>query len=229
MLEPCDTVISPRPEDKQKHLFKIIVVGDPGSGKTSFVKRYVHGMFTNNYKSTIGVDFAFKHVIWDSNVQISLQFWDIAGQERLGTQTAFYFRDTKGAIILYDLLTKDTENVRKWRLSIQEKTRMSDGSYYDPPCILLGNKKDLIGDQTEKELEKEVREYAESLECVSGFAVSVKTNSQIDHAMKVLIAKILDEEKQQENIKKEKSNDSFSLSAEYSKDSETSKNKCCFN
>lgn len=227
MLEPCDTVLSPRPEDKEKYLFKIIVVGDPGSGKTSFVKRYVHGMFTNNYKSTIGVDFSYKSIVWDSEVQISIQFWDLAGQERVGNQTAFYFRDARGAIILYDLLTEDTlENVKKWRLSIQEKTRMSDGSYYDPPCILLGNKKDLINDRSEKELEKEVREHAESLECVSGFAISVKTNSQIDHAMKVLIAKMLDEEK---IIKEKSNNDGFSLSPEYSADSETSKNKCCFN
>ena len=58
-----------------------------GTGKTSLVRKFVHNTFTNNYKSTIGVDFALKLIKWDDKTSIRLQLWDIAGQERFGNMT----------------------------------------------------------------------------------------------------------------------------------------------
>jgi GTPase SAR1 family protein len=59
--------------------FKILVVGEIGTGKTAIIRRYVHHSFSSGYKSTIGVDLAVKVINWDNNCQVALQFWDIAG------------------------------------------------------------------------------------------------------------------------------------------------------
>jgi Ras-related protein Rab-32 len=96
-----------------EHLFKILVVGDIGTGKTSIIKRYVHNIFSMSYKSTvvysqiklilkIGVEFALKVINWDPKTEIRLQLWDIAGivkrkptnsegQERFGNMTRVFF------------------------------------------------------------------------------------------------------------------------------------------
>ncbi|MEQ2209846.1 hypothetical protein XENOCAPTIV_004765 [Xenoophorus captivus] len=62
----------------KEHLYKILVIGDLGVGKTSIIKRYVHHNFSPNYRATIGVDFALKVLTWDQET-VRLQLWDIAG------------------------------------------------------------------------------------------------------------------------------------------------------
>ena len=80
-------------QQPKEYLFKILVIGDIGVGKTSFIKRYVHNFFSQSYKATvcfvivlkhrnsnqIGVDFALKVLSWDANTIIRMQLWDIAG------------------------------------------------------------------------------------------------------------------------------------------------------
>ena len=63
--------VSNRP--KNELLYKILVIGELGTGKTSFIKRYVHQFFSQHYRATIGVDFALKVVSWDPNTVIRLQ------------------------------------------------------------------------------------------------------------------------------------------------------------
>uniref|UniRef100_A0A7E4W9T3 Ras-related protein Rab-32 n=1 Tax=Panagrellus redivivus TaxID=6233 RepID=A0A7E4W9T3_PANRE len=68
---------------KKDLLFKILVIGDVSTGKSSVIRRYVHNIFETHYKATIGVDFATKIVQWNDNRLIRLQFWDISGQFEL--------------------------------------------------------------------------------------------------------------------------------------------------
>lgn len=74
-------------------LYKIIVIGDPTVGKTSFVQRYVQNSFNKNYKGTVGVDFALKIVKLSETQTVRLQLWDIAGK--------FYFMISDEDEIIY--------------------------------------------------------------------------------------------------------------------------------
>lgn len=66
--------------ETREYLFKVLVIGELGVGKTSIIKRYVHQLFSQHYRATIGVDFALKVLSWDSKTMVRLQLWDIAGK-----------------------------------------------------------------------------------------------------------------------------------------------------
>lgn len=66
--------------ETREYLFKVLVIGELGVGKTSIIKRYVHQLFSQHYRATIGVDFALKVLNWDSRTLVRLQLWDIAGK-----------------------------------------------------------------------------------------------------------------------------------------------------
>lgn len=71
----------PPGSESREHLFKVLVIGELGVGKTSIIKRYVHQLFSQHYRATIGVDFALKVLNWDSRTLVRLQLWDIAGEQ----------------------------------------------------------------------------------------------------------------------------------------------------
>uniref|UniRef100_A0ABI7WSN1 Ras-related protein Rab-32 n=1 Tax=Felis catus TaxID=9685 RepID=A0ABI7WSN1_FELCA len=75
------TAAAAAPETRE-HLFKVLVIGELGVGKTSIIKRYVHQLFSQHYRATIGVDFALKVLNWDSRTLVRLQLWDIAEHEQ---------------------------------------------------------------------------------------------------------------------------------------------------
>lgn len=67
---------------QHERLLKVLVIGDLGVGKTSIIKRYVHQVFSQHYRATIGVDFALKVLNWDHKTVVRLQLWDIAGASK---------------------------------------------------------------------------------------------------------------------------------------------------
>jgi len=129
-----------------EYLFKILVVGDIGTGKTSIIKRYVHNIFSMSYKSTIGVEFALKVINWDHKTEIRLQLWDIAGQERFGNMTRVYYKEAVGAFVVFDVTRIATfEAAAKWKSDIDSKVTV--GVEEKPiPVVLLANKIDLAKD-----------------------------------------------------------------------------------
>lgn len=172
------------------HLYKILVIGDLGAGKTSIIKRYVHQFFSQHYRATIGVDFALKVINWDANTTIRLQLWDIAGQERYGNMTRVYYKEAVGAFIVFDVTRINTfESVTNWKNDLDSKVQLPDGT--NIPCVLLANK----CDQQQKEglvnNPIKMEEYCKDKGFVGWFETSAKENINIDDAGRSLITQIL--------------------------------------
>uniref|UniRef100_A0A8C5SSA3 Ras-related protein Rab n=1 Tax=Laticauda laticaudata TaxID=8630 RepID=A0A8C5SSA3_LATLA len=130
-----------QPPAQQEHLYKLLVIGDLGVGKTSVIKRYVHHNFSPHYRATIGVDFALKVLSWDSETVVRLQLWDIAGQERFGNMTRVYYREAVGAFVVFDVTRPATfEAVTKWKQDLDTKLTLPNGQVV--PTVLLANKCD---------------------------------------------------------------------------------------
>lgn len=118
-------------------LFKILVIGDSGVGKSCILLRFVDKTFTETYISTIGVDFRIKTVELDNKV-IKLQIWDTAGQERFRTITSSYYHGAHGIVIVYDITDEQSfENIRQW---IREIRRYAGEHVVK---LLVGNKSEL--------------------------------------------------------------------------------------
>ncbi|XP_047110298.1 fibrous sheath CABYR-binding protein-like [Schistocerca piceifrons] len=175
--------------EKREHLYKILVIGELGTGKTSIIKRYVHQFFSQHYRATIGVDFALKVLNWDSNTIIRLQMWDIAGQERFGNMTRVYYKEAVGAFIVFDVTRVATfDAVMKWKQDLDSKVTLQDGSPI--PCVLLANKCDqpkegLVNNPAKME------EYCKEKGFTAWYETSAKENINIDEAARTLVKKIL--------------------------------------
>ncbi|XP_043511841.1 ras-related protein Rab-43 isoform X2 [Frieseomelitta varia] len=89
------------------YLFKIVLIGDCGTGKTCVVQRFRSGTFIERHGNTIGVDFSMKTVLIDDK-KVKLQIWDTAGQERFRTITQSYYRSANGVVVVYDITKKST-------------------------------------------------------------------------------------------------------------------------
>ncbi|KAI5170736.1 Ras-related protein Rab-1A [Nematocida sp. LUAm3] len=123
-------------ESEYSHLFKILVVGSSGVGKTCLLLRYTESIYKDTYGSTIGVDFKMKTLQVEGET-IKLQLWDTAGQERFRTITSSYYRNAQGIVLVFDLTDKETfSDVKGW---INEITC----NISTPVVILIvGNKSD---------------------------------------------------------------------------------------
>ncbi|CAH1121037.1 unnamed protein product [Ceutorhynchus assimilis] len=205
-----------KPKD---HLYKILVIGDLGTGKTSIIKRYVHRFFTQHYRATIGVDFALKVLNWDENTLIRLQLWDIAGQERYGNMTRVYYKEAVGAFIVFDVTRRNTfESVINWKTDLDSKVQLPDGTQI--PCVLLANKCDqqkegLVTNPTKMD------EFCRENGFASWFETSARDNINIDEAARALVEKILEKDS---IINNDKKGDQFSISRDSNPTS--SENKC---
>ncbi|PSN52328.1 Ras-related protein Rab-7L1 [Blattella germanica] len=122
-----------------KHVFKIILIGDVGVGKTSIVSRYVNDVFSRGYRATIGVEFAVKTVRWDDNNDVKLHIWDIAGTDDSASVTHGFCRDAAGVLFVFDIMETTTfNNVAKWKQVMDTHVNLPDNNTV--PCVLLANK-----------------------------------------------------------------------------------------
>ena len=101
-------------DENYNMIFKIVLVGDSGVGKTNLLLRYLKNEFNTQTKATVGVEFGNTKVRID-NALIKAQIWDTAGQERYRSITSAYYKGAHGALIVYDITRKDSfDSVEKW-------------------------------------------------------------------------------------------------------------------
>ena len=118
-------------------LFKLLLIGDSGVGKTCILVRFSEDCFNSTFISTIGIDFKIRTVEIDGK-KIKLQIWDTAGQERFRTITTAYYRGAMGIMLVYDVTNeKSFDNIRNWIRNIDENAAA------DVEKMILGNKCDL--------------------------------------------------------------------------------------
>jgi len=118
---------------KRRRVFKIVLLGDGGVGKTSLLHRYLGKGFTGQYKMTLGAEFSIKRMGNDV-----IQIWDLAGQPTFSTVRKSYYVGGVGALILFDVTNRNSlENVMRWAEEIISNTG------YPVPLMLVGNKIDL--------------------------------------------------------------------------------------
>lgn len=120
------------------YLFKLLLIGDSGVGKSCLLLRFADDSYLDSYISTIGVDFKIRTVEQDGKT-IKLQIWDTAGQERFRTITSSYYRGAHGIIIVYDVTDQESfENVKQWlneidRYAIENVNKLLVGNKCDLP------------------------------------------------------------------------------------------------
>ncbi|XP_031565736.1 ras-related protein Rab-8A-like [Actinia tenebrosa] len=118
-------------------LFKLLLIGDSGVGKTCVLFRFSEDAFNSTFISTIGIDFKIRTIELDGK-KIKLQIWDTAGQERFRTITTAYYRGAMGIMLVYDITNdKSFENIKNWIRNIEEHASQ------DVEKMVLGNKCDM--------------------------------------------------------------------------------------
>ncbi len=196
-------------------LFKILLIGDSGVGKTSVLRRFADDAFDGDaFISTIGIDYKLKTIALMGGRTVRLQIWDTAGQERFHTITTSYYRGADGILLVYDVTDANSfDNIaNKWLRTVAE---YADGGGDDVEKVLVGNKSDVE--------EKRVvsREKGENLAKEFGLPfveTSAKANVNVDRAFvdlsRMILAKALRNPKPVEEV--------ANLNAESQK-----KSKCC--
>jgi Ras-related protein Rab-11A len=119
------------------YLFKVVLIGDSGVGKSNLLSRFTRNEFNLDSKSTIGVEFATRSINVDGKT-VKAQIWDTAGQERYRAITSAYYRGAVGALLVYDIAKHATYvNVTRW---LKELRDHADSNIV---IMLVGNKSDL--------------------------------------------------------------------------------------
>jgi len=128
--------------EEYDYLFKSIVVGDGGVGKTALTLRFSKGFFTEDYKMTIGVDFHVKTIAIETAeglIKCKLQLWDTGGQERFSSIRPMYYRGSLGTVLVFDLTNSASfEHLPQWIEEVRANIKNNI------PILLVGNKSDLI-------------------------------------------------------------------------------------
>lgn len=197
-------------ENCYDYIFKVLFLGDSGSGKTSIVFRLASFETNNEIISTIGVDVRVKAIELQGK-KIKLQLWDTAGQERFHSMTTLYYRGAMGIMLVYDITKEKTfEDISNWLRDIEEHADE------DVEKMILGSR---CHKEDERIVSKENGEQLAKEHDAQFFEVSAEENINIKEALYNLAEKMLEKKLSTNN---EETSQNIRVS-----DAEEKKGGCC--
>lgn len=167
--------------------FKLVLLGDGRVGKTSLVLRYVNNVFSDKQTATIQASYLSKRLNFDGQA-VTLAIWDTAGQERFHALGPIYYRDADAALLVYDLMDKDSfDRVKSW---VKELRKMAQKNIV---MTIVANKSDM--DKQRKVDLQESESYAKSIGA-SHFVTSAKLNTGIEDVFQDVAQRLMKERKE---------------------------------
>lgn len=168
-------------DDEYDFLFKVVLVGDSGVGKSNILSRFTRNEFNLQSKATIGVEFATRSINVEGKT-LKAQIWDTAGQERYRAITSAYYRGAVGALLVYDITKGESfNNLERWLKELRD--------HADDRIVILivGNKSDL---RHLREISEEEGKLFADKSGVTTVETSALDATNIDTAFQILLTKI---------------------------------------
>jgi len=170
-------------------MFKIIVFGDAGCGKTNLIKRYSTDLFESDQTMTIGVEYFSKMVSIDGQ-KVKLQIWDFGGEERFRFLLPTYVRGARGGLFLYDVTNYSSiAHIDDWLSLIRKKIRAEDMF----PILAVGIVPD---EECERQVSREEGIKIAKSRNLNGFIeCNPKTGENVEKVFEALTSLMLDRSK----------------------------------
>ena len=180
---PSSTNGSQNKPSNYQYIFKLILIGNSGVGKSCILQRYIKHTFEESYKCTIGVDFLMKSIVINGQT-VKLQLWDTAGQEKYKSMVSSYYRGANVALIVFDITNHQSfDSLPMW----------IENFYKNGPeqknIILIGNKKDLV--DLRQVTQQEAEAFSETNNMMY-FETSAKEGDNIEYIFNYAAEKLLE-------------------------------------
>ncbi|XP_055549004.1 ras-related protein Rab-35-like [Wyeomyia smithii] len=167
------------------HMFKLLILGDSGVGKSSLLVRFADNEFSPSFLTTVGVDLKIRNMTIDGE-RVKVQIWDTAGQERFRTITNTYYRGAHGVIIVYDVTNGESfANVKRWISEI-------DSNCDTVTKVLVGNKNDDLSRKVV--LTEDAERFAKQMN-ITLFETSAKHDVNIGTMFTAITQEVLEHKK----------------------------------
>lgn len=172
-------------ENFEEIQIKCVVIGDPGSGKTSLRRKFIGESFDTNYLQTIGSDFSYQVVKHESR-DIGLALWDLAGQPQFKSVHSLFYKGAAAIIVVYDVTNEESFlNVPQWISDFITQTNIND-----LPLLLIGNKIDLlvnnqkgVDETRQNQMVQELKDNADFNFAISSIRTSAKTGVNVNEGI----------------------------------------------
>ena len=179
-------------DDPVDMLLKMVICGEANVGKTNLISRFIRDTFEINSRSTIGVEFYSKHLIWE-NKKVNVNIFDTVGQEKYRSVCSGYFRNCDGVVLVFDVTDQNSfTKLHAWKLMIAQSAKISI------PILLIGNKIDLEENRRVTSDEAQINAKKEGFFFME---TSAKTNQDncVNKAFEIIISEIFNSKKEEMN------------------------------